>query len=87
MDFHTESDYVNHYCSQWNGQAEYSKITGKAPTVALICKKSEHRFVNRVLVAAPEIEIIIIPNEPTELTPSYFDQKSLERYHSPEYQE
>lgn len=98
MDFHTESDYVNYYCKQWNGTIEYSlldrtrvdcltkkqaiefdwckkwaegigqalyysKITGKAPTVALICKTSEQRFINRISIASPEIEIIIIPNE------------------------
>lgn len=45
-------------CKKWAegiGQAMYySKMTGKAPTVALICKKSEQRFINRLKTVAPK---------------------------------
>jgi hypothetical protein len=94
----TETDYVDHYCQQWQGQIEYrlpdrtrvdcltetqgiefdwcrkwaegigqalyySAQTGKVPTVALICRKSEQRFIDRISIAAPDIQLIIIPSE------------------------
>jgi hypothetical protein len=53
------------WCKKWAegiGQALYYSIkTGKVPTVALICKKSEQRFIDRFTTAAPSIELIIIP--------------------------
>jgi hypothetical protein len=55
------------WCKKWAegiGQAlYYSKMTGKAPTVALICKKSEERFIDRLSKAAPHIELIVILND------------------------
>jgi hypothetical protein len=41
----------------------YSKVTGKVPTVALMCKKSEQRFIDRLSKAAPHIELIVILND------------------------
>lgn len=55
------------WCRKWAegiGQAlYYSRVTGKVPTVALICKKSEQRFIQRLLIAAPDINLIVIPND------------------------
>jgi hypothetical protein len=55
------------WCKKWAegiGQAlYYSKMTSKTPTVALICKKSEQRFIDRISIAAPNIELIVILND------------------------
>ena len=53
------------WCRKWAegiGQAlYYSKVTGKKAGLALICSVSEiDRFVDRVKLAAPEIDIFII---------------------------
>lgn len=55
------------WCRKWAegiGQAlYYGSITGKMPTVALICKRSEQRFIQRLLIAAPQVDLIVIPND------------------------
>ena len=55
------------WCHKWAeaiGQAlHYSKLTGKPPAIALICKSTEQRFIKRVNNAIPndpEIRIFII---------------------------
>jgi hypothetical protein len=46
------------WCKKWAeaiGQAlYYSKMTGRAPVVVLICKPSEKRFVDRFKLATPK---------------------------------
>lgn len=53
------------WCHKWAegvGQAlYYSKVTGRKAGLALICSASEiNRFVDRVKLAAPEIDVFII---------------------------
>ena len=55
------------WCKKWAeaiGQAlYYSKMTGRMPAIALICKPDESRFVDRAKIAAPDIDIIVIPKQ------------------------
>jgi hypothetical protein len=48
------------WCKKWAeaiGQSlYYSKMTGKAPSVVLICSPGEKRFINRFKLAAPKSE-------------------------------
>jgi hypothetical protein len=48
------------WCKKWAeaiGQSlYYSKMTGKAPAVVLICSPNEKRFVDRFKLAAPKHE-------------------------------
>lgn len=50
------------WCEKWAeaiGQAlYYSKMTGRAPAVVLICDESERRFVERFKLAVPSVEEI-----------------------------
>jgi len=53
------------WCRKWAeavGQAlYYARSTGRMPAIVLICEPDESRFPERALVAAPEIEVIVIP--------------------------
>ena len=53
------------WCNKWAeavGQAlYYARSTGRMPVVVLICKPGEERFARRARVAAPDIEVMVIP--------------------------
>lgn len=58
------------WCHKWAegiGQAlYYSKVTGRAPAIVLICKPTEGRFIERTRIAAPDIELITISHTENE---------------------
>ena len=53
------------WCNKWAeavGQAlYYARSTGRMPVIVLICKPGEERFARRARVAAPDIEVMVIP--------------------------
>lgn len=53
------------WCHNWAeavGQAlYYARTTGRMPVMVLICEPGEERFPARARVAAPEIEVMVVP--------------------------